>query len=334
MNETLYQAVGQRLLNAGRILVISHIRPDGDAVGSLLGLGLSLQAAGKDVQMLLEDGVPTSFRHLVGSNQVVKHPLGAFDVVITVDCSDMQRAGSSLNGYMPPQVNIDHHVTNDNFAELNLVIPEAVATSAILAEYIPLWNLPFNLPVAEALLTGILSDSLGFRTSNMNPQALRLAASLMEQGANLPDLYNKALSRRSFAAMRYWGVGLTRLQRRGNLIWTSLTLMDRKDVNYPGRDDADLINVLSQIEEGEVEVIFIEQGDNRVKVSWRAEPGFDVSGLAVSFGGGGHPAAAGAEITGTLEEVQSLVLEATQELMDGMRFSNHAGNEHLNNVIQ
>ncbi len=258
-------AAGQALRDAQRVLIASHVRPDGDAVGSLLGLGLSLQEAGKTVQMILEDGVPSSFKHLSGSKQVSHRPKGEFDLAVVVDCSDLQRAGKALNGIPLPDLNIDHHITNLNFAGINLVDPQAVATAAILTECLPQWGFPISQAVASALLTGLVSDSLGFRTSNMNPQALRLAANLMEAGADLPDLYNRALTRRSFQAARYWGLGLSRLQCQERLLWTSLTLADRLVADYPGNDDADLVNVLSSIDDSDVEVIFVEQEGNLVK---------------------------------------------------------------------
>jgi len=311
------RAIGRSLREAQRVLVVSHVRPDGDAVGSLLGLGLALEQASKEVQMVLADGVPSSFRGLEGARRVLRKPQGSFDLIALVDCADLTRVGGALEGLPPPDINIDHHVTNLNFAKLNLVAPEEVATSAILAEHLPGWGFELSRAVASALLTGIVSDTLGFRTSNMTPKALRLAAILMERGANLPELYNRALSRRSFQAARYWGEGLSRLQRDGRMVWTTLTLDDRQRADYSGNDDADLVNVLSAIDDHDIAIIFIEQNDNKVKVSWRSVPGYDVSKLAIKFGGGGHPAAAGAEIPGRLEDVQREVLNATRALLDG-----------------
>jgi phosphoesterase RecJ-like protein len=137
----------------------------------------------------------------------------------------------------------------------------------------------------------------------------------MEIGTNLPDLYNRALVRRSFEAARYWGVGLSRLEQKGKMVWTSLTLEDRSAVNYPGNDDADLINILSTIEDADIAVIFVEQRGGKVKVSWRGVPGVDVSQVALSFGGGGHSAASGAEITGSLSEIRQRVLDETMPLL-------------------
>jgi bifunctional oligoribonuclease and PAP phosphatase NrnA len=183
-----------------------------------------------------------------------------------------------------------------------------------LAERLPLWGFPLNKEAAEALLSGIITDTIGFRTSNMNPKALRLSAALMELGANLPELYWSGLVSKTYEAARYWSCGLGRLQREGGLLWTVLYVADRQDNGYSGNDDADLVNMLSTIESNVV-VLFNEQKDNRVKVSWRSKPGLDVSKLALQFGGGGHPAAAGADITGALADVQENVLAATRAMV-------------------
>jgi phosphoesterase RecJ-like protein len=322
MDDGLLAKIRLSLSEANRILVVSHIRPDGDAIGSLLGLGMALLAAGKDVQMVLSDKLPAGFRHLPGSEQVRARPEGHFDLSVVVDCSDLERVGEALvvrtgNGLpqtLPPDINIDHHVTNEMFARYNLVESEAVATSEVLSRYLTDFGLTLTQPVADALLTGILTDTLGFRTSNMTPGVLRTAANLMEAGANLSDLYRFALMSRSFNAARYWGAGLTRLQRDGPMVWATLTLDDRRMVGYPGRDDADIINVVSSIDDAEVSLVFVEQNHESVKVSWRAQPGYDVSRVALSFGGGGHKVAAGADIPGALSEVQEKVLEATRAL--------------------
>jgi phosphoesterase RecJ-like protein len=276
---------------------------------------MALAQAGKMVRMALADGVPPNLRFLEGSDQIHRSAgdIASYDTVIVVDCSDLVRTGGLL-GERTPDLNIDHHITNLNFAATNLVMAEQVATSAIIAEFLPAWGLDYNTPIAAALLTGIVTDTLGFRTSNITPEAMRLAAVLMEHGANLPELYTRSLVSKTFAAARYWGVGLGRIQRDETLVWTVLTQADRQSVQYPGNDDADLVNVLATID-ADVAVIFVEQKNGHVKVSWRGRPGYDVSQIALQFGGGGHAAAAGADITGGLDVVQNQVLEATRAMI-------------------
>jgi len=310
------------LHNSMRILIAAHIHPDGDAIGSLLGLGLTLQAAGKQVQMVSTDGVPSVYKFLVGADQVITFPSGNFDAMVTLDCSDIKRVGNALDEYALPDLNIDHHLTNENFAKINLVDVKAVATSEILAVILPQMGFKVTKPAAAALLTGIVTDTLGFRTSNMTSNALRSAADLFEFGVDLSEIYQKTLMEHSFEAIGYWAAGLNRLQRRDGLVWATLTLEDRKTAHYPGRDDADLITVLSSIADIDIAIIFVEQSHERVKVSWRARPGYDVSQIALGFGGGGHAAAAGAEIHGALAEVQERVLRATQLIRAGIVLEN------------
>jgi phosphoesterase RecJ-like protein len=316
MDEVNTGVIKERLEKAKKVIIASHVRPDGDAIGSLLGLGLALRAAGKSVQMVLADGVPSSFRHLEGSDLVVKEPTAECDTFITVDSADFRRVGKPFENFGQPDINIDHHKTNENFGQINLIEPEEVATAAILARHLPEWGYNITRPIAAALLTGIITDTLGFRTSNTNASALRLCAMLLETGVDMTDLYMKALVRKSFPAARYWGAGLSRLEQKNGIVWATLTLSDRKLAGYSGNDDADLINMISAIDGNKVGMIFVEQSDNHVKISWRAlEPGIDVSQVAKHFKGGGHAAAAGADIPGGLNEIQPLVLKTTQEML-------------------
>jgi phosphoesterase RecJ-like protein len=309
------QAILDLIRRGRRFLLVSHLRPDGDAVGSLLGLGLALEAAGKSVGMVLEDGVPANFRSLSGADRISDRPDGVFDTAIALDCSDLVRTGSVFDEYGRPDANIDHHSTNDGFAAINLVIENACATTEIVYDLLRAGDFQIPKAAAEALLTGLITDTIGFQTPNTTPKALRIAADLMEQGPDLSRLYRTALIEKSFEAYRYWGAGLTNLRREDGLIWATLTMEDRKLVGYGGRDDADLVNQLSAIKGSLVRIIFIELADNEVKVSWRSQPGYDVSGVSRQFGGGGHRTAAGATVSGPLQEVQRRVLEATREVL-------------------
>ncbi len=318
MNRDLFDQAAQKLHAAQNILVVSHIRPDGDAIGSLLGLGMVLSEMGKDVQMVLADGIPASFRFLQGSELVKRKPSGQFDLVCVVDCSDLARTGDGIL-LTPPDINFDHHATNLNFAHLNLVDAEMVSTTELIADFLRFLGWEFSQPVASSLLTGLITDTIGFRTSNISPKAMRLAADLMEAGADQFAIYRNTLNNNSFEALHFWGVGLTKLERDEGLIWTSLTESDRKLAKYGGKDDADLINILSSMEGLGVAIIFVEQPRGSVKVSWRSQPEYDVSNLAMQFGGGGHPRASGAEISGNIVDVQTQVLAATRELMNSFQ---------------
>lgn len=317
MNNSVSGEIKNRLADSKKVVIASHVRPDGDAIGSLIGLGLALQNAGKTVEMVLADGAPSSFKFLEGSELVIKQPTGGHDTFITVDCADFKRTGKIFENFGQPDINIDHHKTNENFGKLNLIEADEVATAAILTTHLPEWGFAITKPIAAALLTGILTDTLGFRTSNVTPAALRQSAQLMETGVDLPEIYMQSLVRKSYPAARYWGAGLSNLESKNGMVWAALTIADRKSAGYGGNDDADLINMISAIDGNKVGMVFVEQGNNHVKISWRAlQPGIDVSPVAKHFNGGGHAAAAGADIEGTLKDIQKEVLAKTRQLLN------------------
>ncbi len=298
------------------VTVLSHERPDGDAVGSLIATAIILEKVGKQVTPILINGVPGRFRFLPGAERVQENLPAECSLLVAVDCSELERTGFLPESLpRPVDINIDHHPTNTHFAAVNLVEPRAAATAEILFDLFAELGIELDTDIATNLLTGLVTDTIGFRTSNVTPKVLQMAATLIELGAPLADVYERSLDRRSYVAARYWGCGLSRLEHKDGLVWASLTLDDRKQIGYPGGDDADLINLLSTIEGAEVTIIFVEQPEKKVKVSWRSRTGFDVASLAASFGGGGHEQAAGAVIAGSLKEVQSRVLTATRALL-------------------
>ncbi|MGZ6346766.1 MAG: DHH family phosphoesterase [Anaerolineales bacterium] len=316
MND-LQKKIKSRIQAAHRVLVTSHVRPDGDAIGSSLALCLALIDAGKQVQVVLADGLPDGFKYLPGAELVRTRADGDFDLIISVDCSDLQRIGSALDGYRAPDIIIDHHVTTEDFGTLNLVEPAAVATASVLTDHMPEWGLAITAPIASNLITGLVTDTLGFRTSNTTPACLRQVAHLMEIGADLSQLYYRSMVRRTFVEAKYWGSGLSSLQRADGIVWATLTLADRKASGYNGKDDADLINIVSSIDDADIAIMFVEQSSNTTKISWRGlKPHVDVSQISLQFDGGGHKAASGAELSGSLAEVQERVLAATRKMLD------------------
>jgi len=316
MQDGEMKAARRLLAEAREIVVISHERPDGDAVGSLLALSRSLELAGKKVTPVLVDGVPARFQFLAGAEKVVHAvPQGDF-VLVAVDCSDLPRMGTPKERTTrPPDLNIDHHATNPRFGRINLIRSDAAATAEILFELAEPLGLPMDAGVATALLLGIVTDTIGFRTANTTPKVLRVAAQLIEHGANLAEVYERGLNRQSLNAARYWGLGLSRLEHDDGLVWAALSLEDRRRADYPGRDDADLINFLATIEGARIAIVLVEQSERKTKVSWRSKPGVDVSRLAAQYGGGGHEQAAGAMVDGDLTSITSKVVKEANSLL-------------------
>lgn len=310
--------IKQALATANTATVVSHVRPDGDAIGSLLGLGTALKNAGKTVHLVLQDAPGGRYAYLPNYLEIVNSLPTEPGFLIVVDCGDEFRTGEVLKGHVPDLV-IDHHKTNSNFGKLNLIEPEAEATALMLAQGMPNWGLEVDKDVASALMTGIIADTIGFRTSNTRPICLNIAAELIRAGADLPFIYQRVLLTRSLEELRYWGQGLSKLKLQDGLLWTSLTLSDRSASGYNENDDADLVNNMTTVAEMEIAVIFVEQSASRTKVSWRSRNGYDVSSLAREFGGGGHAAAAGADINGELQTIIESVLARTREYMNEIR---------------
>lgn len=303
-------ARGRRRLAAARhVAVVSHERPDGDAVGSLLALSLALRRVGKRAEAVLPDGLPARFRFLPGASGIVRQPAAGAELLVTVDCSTVDRM--ALPGGLEVGINIDHHPTNTRFAQVNLIDPQAAATAEILFDLLPALGLPLDADIATNLLAGIVTDTIGFRTPSTTPRLLRLTADLMERGAGLAEIYDRALNQHDLSALRYWAHGLGRIEEGSGVVWCSLRLEDRRAAKYPGSDDADLINLLATIDGSRVALVFVEQTGGRTKVSWRSREGVNVARLAEKFGGGGHDLAAGAMIGGEHEAIVQAVLEAT-----------------------
>ena len=314
MNSELDHTIRQQLAAVHKIVVVGHIRPDGDAVGSMLGLAHALRADGKTVECVLQDGVPEKYAFLPGAADVRTSVPLEYDYLIVVDSSDIMRTGKVLDGLPAPDLVIDHHNTHDDFGKLEYVKPEIEATALILADSLPRWGLTITMDAATCLLTGLLSDTIGFRTANTQPAALRAAADLMEIGADFHDVYLKTLSDKTLAEALYWGQGLSKIQQNGAILWSTLTLNDRIVSSYQGNDDADLINILSAIKGPLMTILFVEQ-EGGVKISWRSVEGVDVSKLAREFGGGGHKAAAGADVEGNLQSIQENVIVSSERYL-------------------
>jgi phosphoesterase RecJ-like protein len=303
------ERAAEQIAGSPSFVVISHERPDGDAVGSMLALSLALQQTGKKVWPVLAGGLPRKWLFLPGADQVRPELPSGKHMIITVDAADLRRLGPVAVDHVA--LNFDHHPSNTEFGDINLVEPSAASTTEVLYRHLPEFKLPVDVDIASNLLVGLITDTLGFRTSSVSPKTMRIAAELIELGANISELYRKALFGRSYEALSYWAGGLSRLDMRDGIVWAVLRLADRKAAQYPYSDDADLIDLLTTIEGPQVAIMFVEQPENQVKISWRSQPGLNVSRLASSFDGGGHEQAAGAMIEGELEDVVERVLEKT-----------------------
>jgi phosphoesterase RecJ-like protein len=323
------QAAVELLQRAERVAVVAHIGPDGDAIGSLLGIGAVLRRLGKAATLACDDGVPPLYQFLPGAGAVVRRPEGAFDLAVTVDCADFARGGAALAQIAVPErplLNLDHHVTNTLFGTVNWVDPGANSTAEVVLALADALGLALDAEIATCLLTGLITDTQGFRTSSVNPRALRNAARLTEAGASAAQLAELTLNRRSLRSLCLWARALAemRLEPDG-LLWTHVTQAMRADCGIPEGGEANLTTFLLSAEEVCMSAVFIERRDGAVEMSFRAKPGYDVAVVAKQLGGGGHPPAAGSLIRGALPEVEARVLVELREALAAQKQALAAG---------
>jgi len=295
---------------AQSVYIACHIIPDGDAVGSLLGLGLALRHLGKQCTMACADPIPFKFDFLAGMREIVSHPPTAQEVIVTVDSSDTERLGSLYDEEIfrsRPVINIDHHVTNTNFGTVN-VVQLLPSTAEIVYALVRRLRAPLDKDVASALLVGLLTDTRCFRTGNVTAKQLPITIALMNAGASLTDITELVFNREPVSTICLWGRALASVQTRGRVIWTEIGRdMMRKCGAAPNEGDG-LVSFLASTMGVDVAIVFREKDDGRIEASMRAGPNWDVSGVALKLGGGGHPRAAGCIIAGKMNTVRERVL--------------------------
>jgi phosphoesterase RecJ-like protein len=309
------------LLNgAQRVIVLTHITPDGDAIGSLLGLGHTLRQQGKTVTLAVDEGVPPELRFLPGAGEVRSDLDGVqADLVFVLDCSDESRmgnAGKSVRALRVPLINIDHHPTNTLFADVNLVETPAVATAECLLDWFDYCHFEITPDAAQCLLCGIVTDTLCFRTDNVTAMTLSKAQRLMALGGNLSFIVQHTVSRVSSSTIKLWGQVLPNTRLEDHVIWTKVSLEARQVANGAGggdTKDGSLVSFLLHADEAYISCVMTEKDGGKVELSFRAVPGFDVSTLAFNLGGGGHVLASGATVAGTLDEVEARVIPLLKE---------------------
>ena len=331
-------------LRSGRdILCVSHVDPDGDAVGSLLGIGWILRRLGKDPVLALQDAVPVEHRVLPGASDIITSGSAeyesavrwrSFDLVVCVDSSSPDRMGTTYNPELHGDatlVVIDHHVTNTYFGNLNWVDPDCAATCQMLVYLADALQVPLEGELAECLLTGLVTDTLGFRTSNTTADVLGAAMRLMEGGAELGPITQRTVNRRPYSVIKLWGQVLPRVQLEDGVIWTSVSLDDIAQ-SGSAEQDISLSSFLVTAEEADISAVFTERqhGDGvpMIDCSFRAKPGFDVSQVAFSLGGGGHPPASGCTLPGPMQDAIERVVPALKAARQNSIADDGADDDH------
>lgn len=308
------------IAQARRVYVVTHADPDGDAIGSLLGLGWALDSLGKHVTLACADGVPSPFRFLPGREKVVTAGPAGHDLVIGLDASDPSRYGDAYHPESYPDIPllvIDHHVTNEGFGAVSLVDPEAAATAEMLFELIQALGVSLDARIATCLLAGLLTDTQGFRTANTTARSMGVAMCLMEAGANLTELTRQLFGTRSLSSLCVLGCALTEMRLDGRIIWSEISQATLRECQATSGDASGVVNVLGSTREADVAVVFREQSDGSVDVGMRAAPGINLAPVATRLGGGGHPQAAGCVLPGPLPAAREQVLQELRHSLDG-----------------
>ncbi len=313
------QAILTAVQQAKNILVITHIGPDGDAVGSITAVGVALRQMGKHATLLCDDPLPERFSYLPLADQVQPpnetRPTD-YDLLIAVDCGDETRMGqsfASLPEAVPTIINIDHHVTNTYFGDIQHVVPDAVSATEILYDLFKHIGITITTDLAMCLLTGVVTDTLGFRTVGVTAKTLRIASELVDAGADLPLITMQGLSLKPFSTAQLWQIGLNNMRLEDGLIWTKINNAQREAIGYNNTSTGGLVNFLGNVTQAAISAVLLEMNDGTVRVGFRCNPPYSVSELALNLGGGGHPLAAGCSLDGPLDKAEALVVAMSKE---------------------
>lgn len=322
---TSFAQIAETIRGAQRIALVSHVRPDGDAVGSLLGLGLSLAAMGKTIIPLLEDGVPENLAFLPGTN-LVKHPDGEaiadLDLAIALDTASHERIGDGCVialSQAPKLVNIDHHPSNPGYGDLHFIDSREPAVGQILYKFLRETGLPIDDAVRQHLFTAISTDTGSFQFACTTADSHRISAEMIDSGLDIATLCRSLYHTYPKRRLQLLQALLNEMTFTANdrIVSWILTqqLMDAVGVQ-PG-DTEGLIDTLRAVDSVISAVIFEEVADGKIRVSARSkDTGLNVANICAMFGGGGHAMAAGARIKGTAEEVRARFLAPLQAAVE------------------
>jgi len=318
MTTSQLQQISAQLERAQRVLLVAHVMPDGDALGSALALAWALRQRGAEARLACADPVPPLLRFLPGVADFANRGRSDEQLVVAIDCSDQARMGPAFRHetwHDVPLVNIDHHATNTLFGTYNHVHNSA-STAQLVLGVLTYAGLPLDARIAQCLLTGIVTDTRCLRTSNTTSSELRDALRLVEAGANLSEVTDAVYNHLPLAMLRLWGPALAGVRQQDGIVWTEVTLQ-MQDATGLGPEGSDgLPNYLSTFHEARVALVLQELEGGYVDVSLRSIPSIDVAAVARALGGGGHPQAAGARLTGSLEEARARVLSALHAAVD------------------
>lgn len=310
-------AIASQLKKDESILLTCHIVPDGDSIGSLLGLGLPMLSAGFNVTMFSADEVPERYKFLQGTDKIVTGilPVRSFAKVVVLDCSDHLRLKPIWEQVKDNFIiNIDHHPTNSSFGKLNYVDATAAATGEIVHTLLGEMYLEPDLAAASALYVAISTDTGSFKFESTTSRTHQVAAQLLAAGVNPKDITPLVFDLRPRRAVFILREALSSLKfsQDGRIAWMTLTEVEMKAAGARDEDLDGIVNFAKNIENVEVGLLFREKADGTVKVGFRSHR-IDVGSIAKNLGGGGHARAAGCSLESNLENALQTVLTAVDK---------------------
>ncbi len=318
MTETIQQIVSA-IRQSRTVLVTSHEGPDGDAIGSSLGLAAFLRAAGREVVVHLADPVPELYRFLPGADLVRREiPNQAFDLAFVLDVGEFRRAGNQFTSFtrIGRTINLDHHLTCEPFGDLNLIDERAAATGLLVWRIAKAYGFKVDYDTALCLYVAVLTDTGSFRYSNANREAFEAAGELVEAGGlNAWSVAEKLYESQPRKRLELLALALPTLEfiRNGQAASLTVTLAMYAATGADAELTDGFVNYPRSVAGVEVAIFFRQLEERRFKVGFRSKGAVNVATLARAFGGGGHHNAAGGTVEGTLDEVKRIVYQAVNE---------------------
>lgn len=311
-----------------RFVLATHVRPDGDALGSVLGLACWLRDQGKDVRVVLPSPTPHRYDFLDPDGSLFEHiekgrvPEGLDDreVLIILDLSSWGQLATLADwarGFPGKRLVIDHHVSEDEMGAVVLKDTTAEATGRLVLDAIETLGGPLSPRAATGLFTAIAMDTGWFRHASTSPETLHAAARLMEAGADLVGIHRQLYLRDRLQKLKLIGQTIDRLQTDldGRIVYTTISREDVARVGASPQETEDLVDLTVSIAGVDVGLLFYELANGDVKLSARSRSGFDCARLARIFNGGGHKAAAGATLTPPLSQAVEITLKLVRQML-------------------
>lgn len=305
------------LINESKsVLLLTHVDPDGDAVGSVLAFYHYLISITKNVDMVILD-IPKVFNFLPSIDRIVDTTNKDYDLGIVLDCATRDRIGQNeeIFSRCKNTIVIDHHISNTNYGDLNYVKGDVSSCCQVVYYLFKEWNISFNKEICESIITGVLTDTNGFSTNSIDADTFKLAGEIKDLGIDIYNIYNKVLCVKTMSQYNLMKIGMDRLEflENGKIAFTYILEDDFNKVGAIIGEHEGIVDIGRNIEDVEVS-IFIRENDGWT-ISLRSTGNVDVSKVALAIGGGGHKMASGAKLNGNFDEVKETIINETKKVM-------------------